>query len=254
MVALCGLYSFVFEPNWLEITRHDLRRDSKVEGVRVVQLSDLHLQAVGAYEQAIAKQALAEKPDVVILSGDVIDRSDSLRVLEDFLALLGSVPVVAVLGNWEHWSGVDLTALKDIYGRRHATHLLVNESVTMSTKKRSIHILGLDDFTAGNPEMTNVSSASSAETRIVVQHSPRFFADETIKMSLPRVDLCVAGHTHGGQVTLFGYPLWLPPGSGPFVSGFYETESCKLYVSRGVGTSLLPLRFGARPEMVVFEM
>ena len=66
--------------------------------------------------------------------------------------------------------------------------------------------------------------------------------------------ICLSGHTHGGQVTLFGRPFWTPRGSGRFVAGWYETPSCRLYVSRGVGMSILPIRFGARPEVAVFEL
>ncbi len=58
---------------------------------------------------------------------------------------------------------------------------------------------------------------------------------------------------HGGQVTLFGLVLYTPPGSGSFEAGFYKTTSCDLYVSKGLGTLVLPFRLGARPEIAVFE-
>jgi len=65
-----------------------------------------------------------------------------------------------------------------------------------------------------------------------------------------RVNLCLTGHTHGGQVRLpFLKPLWLPKGCGRFVEGWYEELGSCIYVNRGLGTSLLPVRFLCRPEI-----
>ena len=70
----------------------------------------------------------------------------------------------------------------------------------------------------------------------------------------PRFALCLAGHTHGGQVALFGFALWTPRGSGNFTAGRYDSTMCPIYVSRGIGTSILPIRLGARPEIAVFTL
>jgi len=66
--------------------------------------------------------------------------------------------------------------------------------------------------------------------------------------------LSLSGHTHGGQVPFFGSPLMLPPGSGAYNHGLYVTQYGPLYVSRGIGTSELPLRIGARPEIAEFDL
>lgn len=62
--------------------------------------------------------------------------------------------------------------------------------------------------------------------------------------------LSVSGHTHGGQIAPFGWVLWRPPGSGRFVAGEYSTRFGRLYITRGIGTSLIPMRIGARPEVL----
>jgi len=64
----------------------------------------------------------------------------------------------------------------------------------------------------------------------------------------------MAGHTHGGQIAIANKAIFTPPGSGRFVAGWYMTPWGELYVSKGVGTSVLPMRIGARPEIAVFEM
>jgi predicted MPP superfamily phosphohydrolase len=83
--------------------------------------------------------------------------------------------------------------------------------------------------------------------KIALFHSPEYF-----DQIAPTIDLAFAGHTHGGQVNApLAGALWLPPGSGRFVEGWYSSANAKLYVSRGVGTSIAPLRFLCRPEIAV---
>jgi predicted MPP superfamily phosphohydrolase len=67
-------------------------------------------------------------------------------------------------------------------------------------------------------------------------------------------DLCLAGHTHGGQLALNGWAPWRPVGTGRFTAGFYELLGCRLYVSSGRGTSVLPIQLGAPPEVAVFDL
>jgi predicted MPP superfamily phosphohydrolase len=169
---------------------------------------------------------------------------------------------VAVLGNWEHWAGVDLVDLRDLYAK-HGVRLLVNEQIRLDFGDRVLTVKGLDDFTAGRPD-TGVASGDSNDSgdsadsgkrlSLLVQHSPGWFQSRSAEALKGRFTLCLAGHTHGGQVTLFGRPFWVPRGSGDFVAGHYDTRMCPLYVSRGIGTSLVPVRFGARPEIAVFGM
>lgn len=254
VAGACLVYAIWIEPRWIQVSMHDVRTDPAQDRIRIVQLSDLHLQPGDAGWSPLIQKIEGVRPDVIVLSGDVIDRADALPALGEFLAKLGDVTVIAVLGNWEHWSGVDLEALRAVYEKRPSTHLLVNGMLTLSIRARSIHIVGFDDFTAGLPDAPSVPMPPVEDYVVVVQHSPGFFEREGAKMGDSEFDLCLSGHTHGGQVTFFGLPLWRPPGSGPFHSGFYETPYCRLFVSRGVGTSLLPIRFGARPEIAVFDL
>ena len=69
-----------------------------------------------------------------------------------------------------------------------------------------------------------------------------------------RFSLCLSGHTHGGQITFAGWAPFRPVGSGHFVRGFYDVPGCRLYVSRGLGTSVLPFRWGSAPEIAVFDL
>lgn len=253
LMTLLGVYAVWVEPNWLDVSIHDMRLGNAGDGVRVVQLSDLHIQDFNRRELEVANRVKALKPDLVVLSGDVIDRQDRLPTLHTFLTALGDTPIVAVLGNWEYWADIDLRALRDEY-KHHGIRLLVNEVASYRVRLRTLHIGGMDDFTAGQPDVGFLNKSLENGTVVLVQHSPGYFEQLPFKPTSRMFDLCLAGHTHGGQITLFGLPMWTPPGSGLYGSGFYETAACRLYVSKGLGTSVLPVRFGARPEIAVFDL
>jgi predicted MPP superfamily phosphohydrolase len=254
-LAWIGIAVFVL-PRQLEIVQHDLRSDPKRAGLRVVQLSDLHLQIMGPYELKVILQVQSLRPDLLVLSGDMVDRVDALPVLEEFLTAVGPLRTVAVLGNWEHWSGVDLNGLHKLLELRSEGRFLLNERWSFKHGDRVIEVVGLDDFTAGQPDLQMLTPGEGVEVSLLVQHSPGFF-DKTVvgqRMSGVRFELCLSGHTHGGQIAFWGWAPFRPVGSGRFMSDFYDVPGCRLFVSKGVGTSVLPVRWGAAPEVVVFEL
>jgi hypothetical protein len=247
------LYAWWVEPDWIEVKEHDRKHAQVQEPIRVAQLSDLHLNEIGRREHRIAQELERIKPHIVVLTGDVIDQADALPVLDAFLGMLGDSTKLAVLGNWEYWAGVNLTDLRYLYEEKHGVDLLVNQEIIYKVGSRRIRFVGLDDFTAGKPDLGFAADGVGGVTTVLLQHSPGWFESAAAKASKVRYGLCLSGHTHGGQVTLFGLVLYTPPGSGSYEAGFYKTASCDLYVSKGLGTSVLPFRLGARPEIAVFE-
>ena len=239
------------------VVRHDLRASADLQPIRLVQISDLHLKAFGAHEQSLAEQLFALAPDVVILSGDAVDRADALPMLQSFVQAFAPVPVLLVPGNWEHWSGLDFLGLQSMLASSGG-QLLLNERWAFSRGGRSLVVMGLDDDTAGQPDLQllDTHAPSKGALTVVVQHSPAFFdkADVAKRMVNQRFDLCLAGHTLGGQLGIGGWAPFTPVGSGRFVAGYYDVPGCPLFVSRGAGTSVLPLRLGARAEVVVFDL
>jgi predicted MPP superfamily phosphohydrolase len=239
------------------VVRHDLQASGDLQPIRLVQISDLHLKAFGAHEQALAEQLFALAPDVVILSGDAVDRADALPLLQSFVRAFAPVTVLLVPGNWEHWSGLDFIALQTMLATSGG-QLLLNERWSFSRGDRSLAVMGLDDDTAGQPDLQllDTRAPSKGVLTVLVQHSPAFFDKAAVakRMANQRFDLCLAGHTHGGQFALGGWAPFRPVGRGRFVAGFYDIPGCSLFVSRGAGTSLLPMRLGARAEIVVFDL
>lgn len=258
LLACVFLYAWLVEPNWVEVTYHE-QSPAERPPIRVAMLSDLHLDGVGYRERSVIEQLREVRPDVLVLAGDVVDGPSDIPRLHAFLSQIEVPHAVAVLGNWEHWGEVPLEQLYALY-RDHKVTLLVNASVQFPVDGRQIRLIGLDDATAGTPRLdvaTKGSAGRAADLTILVQHSPGFFAAKSTSPALGdhAFDLCLSGHTHGGQITLFGWAFGpLPPGSGPFVAGRYDTAACPLYVSRGIGTSVLPLRLFAQPEIAVFDL
>lgn len=286
-IGLLGLggYGFFIEPAWIDvsfhrptnqgltITNYSWTKTTKPEAekeprFRVVQISDLHLHRFGRTEEMVIEKINALKPNLLLLTGDIADRPESLEVLDTFLEKVTAKHKYAILGNWEYWGGVNLQALRRIY-KRHGVTLLVDECVEYSHNGLIYQVAGLDDFTAGNPDERTIyaeckdnsdkqvsayfrSNVPSPKPLILMQHSPGYFEGRTpLEKRVHWITL--SGHTHGGQVSIFGIPLWTPPGSGQFVSGWYVTGYGDLYVSRGIGTSVAPFRLGSRPEIAVFD-
>jgi hypothetical protein len=179
-----------------------------------------------------------------------------MEVLDSFLSRLPSAQKVAVLGNWEYWGSIRRDSLAQLYANR-GVKLLVNARTDLRVNGTDVMVVGLDDFTAGRPMVgALLTGRKDGQPLLLVQHSPGYFEQKVEGASDGKTEptLCLSGHTHGGQVSFFGIPIWTPPGSGKFVSGWYQTSRCKLYVSKGIGTSGPPIRFWSRPEIAVFDL
>ncbi|MEI7457452.1 MAG: metallophosphoesterase [Nitrosomonadales bacterium] len=255
VAALWG-YGFWIEPNWLEVSRHDIGSKKERTPIRLVQLSDVHLAEIDKPIKKVIAAVQELKPDVIVLSGDVVDRADVLPLLDEFLSSLGDMPKIAVLGNWEYWSQVNRKALKVLYAKHNVT-LLINDCSELLLQGRAIGFVGMDDALSGKPDYQKVLSRCDIQNRdtILIEHSPHFFGKPLdTPAANPPFLFSLSGHTHGGQIAVFGHPVANPPGSGAYTSGWYQTKYGQLYVSRGIGMSEVPIRLGARPEVAVFEV
>lgn len=233
------------------ISRHRIGRPDGERPLRLVQLSDLHLRSFDRLARRVADETLALAPDRVLLTGDAVEDLDGLDALDRLLARIAT-PGFAVIGNWEYGAGVHIDQLGELYAR-HGIRLLVNETVEMETRRGPIAVTGLDDAVEGDARPEGTWSGSvGGERRVAIAHEPtvrdRFDpADEATPLWM------AAGHTHGGQVRLPGWVPVLPARSRGYVSGWFRDRRPWLYVSRGIGTSRLPVRLFAPPEIAVFD-
>ena len=195
------------------------------------------------------------KPDLIFITGDSVDKTEKINLLDNFLELIdSSIKKYAITGNWEYWGKVNLAELKSIYSKNNC-ELLINENRTISIKNREISIIGIDDFVGGNADFGKaVENLQETETNIVLSHCPEHRDIIDRQKGNLNIDLVLSGHTHGGQITFLGIVPFKPQGSGRYLKGWYKETEPKMYISKGIGTSVLPIRFGARAEIASIEI
>jgi predicted MPP superfamily phosphohydrolase len=262
--------SLINERNQIDITHHVLKPEALLAGGRVsfAQLSDLHLHRIGRHEERIAEAVNRLRPDFLAITGDTIDQADRVSVLDSFLGLLDPMQGFAVLGNWEHRSQVDLAVLERTYAL-HNINLLVNQSGILEHRGKRFLVTGLDDLVGGSPSLERaLGGVKPSAQHLILAHCPahrdvllhdaawgtKLNETPPIRAGKNGDVLILSGHTHGGQVCLGGWAPVLPRGSGRYVAGWYTDGAIPLYVSRGLGTTMLPIRFGAVPEIAYFEI
>jgi predicted MPP superfamily phosphohydrolase len=259
VAGTCSVDALWLEPAGLRISHHDLRTEpSRIRPVRILQISDLHLRAMDSHAEQIAKAANAASADLLIFTGDAIDDAGNVGLLDDFLSRLnGSTRKIAILGNWEYWGGVHIGDLRRTY-ERHQCELLVNQGTSVQFGDRRLRLIGLDDLVGGSPDLRAALRSApqhDEDTSILLEHCPAF-RDLSDAMAARSDFACMlSGHTHGGQVAPLGWAPLRPPGSGPYVRGWYRSaDRIPMYVSRGLGTSVVPVRFFSPPELAVFQI
>jgi predicted MPP superfamily phosphohydrolase len=243
-----------FEAGWLrtrvlEVPFPDV--PAELDGLRIAHLSDFHLGAPSRGLRAVREAVdwVAERrPDLVCVTGDLLSRRSGMRELERLLARLG--PCFVVLGNHDFADSrdpfsqrIDREAVERIEGPT----LLTDESITVDLRGRQVQIVGVDPRSYARREARpDTLTDESADLRILLCHFPG------IVRRIPDVfHLILAGHYHSGQIVL-PYPggrLRLAHLRARDIEGVYEYGSTRLHVSPGLGTTFLPFRLFARPEV-----
>jgi predicted MPP superfamily phosphohydrolase len=223
--------------------------------ITVLQISDLHLQSVGYRLKRLINKINGAAPDLIVITGDAIDRAGKIRELHRFLQLINKdIQKVAILGNWEYQGKVDLDELIKVYAANNCK-LLINETIQFAFRNKTLSVTGVDDYLCGLPDINrSIRALKKSDYHILLVHCPQY-SDE-IPLSLKKtahIDFILSGHTHGGQINLFGFVPYVPRGSGGYLKGWYN-DNPRLYVSKGIGTILFPLRFRARAELAIFHL
>ncbi len=222
-----------------------------LDGLTLVQLSDIHLGVfVGDRELRSALELTRRaKPDLVVLTGDLIDYDLRHRpALTELAGRLGEIAprgVFAIPGNHDHYAGVG--RVLEAATRGGAT-VLNNAHRVLGDSGGRLTLAGVDDVqgrrTGAGPDLKRALEGAPPDVpRILLCHNPVFFPEASGEVALQ-----LSGHTHGGQVNLVVRPAdyVLPHG---YVAGLYTRGASKLYVNRGFGTVGPPARVGSPPEI-----
>lgn len=281
--AALGTYAFGIEPMLLtRVKRYSLTPPMWPKGLklRIVALADIHACRPWMTPERIAslvEEANALQPDLIVLLGDYVSRprwiSDWVDYSEWAPALAGlkaPLGVFAILGNHDWWE--DLAAQKTGEGPTMARKalegvgipVLENDVVKLAKGGRGVWIAGLADQLALRPRQGRtgdgftglddlpgtLAKVNDDSPVILLAHEPDIFP------KVPRrVALTLSGHTHGGQVRLFGYSPLVPSRYGNrYAYGHVVEGDRHLIVSGGLGMSILPIRFGVRPELLAIDL
>lgn len=256
-------YGYIVEPNWLQIEKVNLklqRLTPAFHGMRIAQISDIHMGGWMNTErlQRVANVLSAQKPDLLLLTGDflighIFDQTSEQHLqnlIEVLFPLAKSVPSYAVLGNHDYWTNAG--AVREML-QSCGIKDLTNSVFTVIRGNEKLHLCGVDDIWEGDVHLDELLDTVTDEAAaILLAHEPDF-ADVSSKTR--RFDLQVSGHSHGGQVVIPFYgPLVLPYLGQKYPSGLYKVGEMLQYTNRGVGMINPPVRFNCVPEITLFTL
>jgi predicted MPP superfamily phosphohydrolase len=252
------LQGFVIEPG--ELVERDYALAPRgwpraCDGLRMDVVADLHVgsprNGLGHFDEVV-KQLSNDDSKVVLMAGDYVILSVLLgryvpatEVAEHLKPLLAKKPVYAVLGNHDWWKGGP--AVRAAFAAA-GVHMIDNRAEAVSLGDCKFWLVGLGDALEGKPDIAGAFAQVAGDAPVIaLTHEPSLFP------RIPaRAALTVAGHTHGGQVDPWPFSL---VGAGRFdpdshrLRGAYEVDGRLLFVTPGIGTSILPMRLGVPPEI-----
>lgn len=250
IIVATGADAFLIEPTWLDVSHVQLKTSKIARPVRIVVLADLQAVECGDYEKEVFRRVLEEKPDLILLAGDHVERpSIPEKVRDDVNGYLRQIGFSAPLGVFAVQGNCDAPDWEAVFRGLPIKTVRTTESFEAGRLRLTFLSLG-DSF---NPSL-RVSAPQSDRYHVVLGHSPDYALGET------EADLLVAGHTHGGQVRLpwIGPLMTMSCVPRAWAAGWTELPSgAWLLVSRGVGVERRPapeLRFLCRPELVVIDL
>jgi predicted MPP superfamily phosphohydrolase len=242
------------EPYMLTIEHKRIKLDRLppvFNGFRIVQLSDVHHGPFSSREQIERAIETANRlqPDIIALTGDYIskERHYAAPCAEMLGKLKARFGVYAVLGNHDHW--VDAPLLTDLF-RAEGITVLINEGMRFEQNGETFWIAGVDDSMVGLEDISlALAGAREDEMKLLLAHNP-IVLRRAVRAS---VDLVLSGHTHGGQVAIRGERSSARPRKRA-LQGLWRQGNTQIYVNRGLGTVVLPIRYGCPPEISLLEL
>ncbi len=262
LLLLIIWYSFRFEPYNFKVEK--IRFDFKnlplsFDRIKIVQISDLHSKKFGRKEKLVLKIINQLNPDYIFITGDIIDnqtKTKDLDLCRPFWEKLGQQyqnRIFGVFGNHLHDSRkINIHEFKKLV-ESCGISILLNENKKLIRNGEYLYLIGVDDPRTKHHNLEQaMQGLEDNRVKILLAHSPEIIED--LKES--EVDLILAGHTHGGQVRLPLIPnFWIPTRDrGKYVSGLYRVKQIPLYINRGIGVDLLPIRFNCPPEITLIEL
>lgn len=253
---ILALYIYMnIEARWLKVERLDFSH--KNTGLKIIHLTDLHVYLTRISAAKIRRVINSEKPDLILISGDYINIPLHASKFLDYLSTISKgYRTIICLGNHDLRAFSDNPlGLSNFISEIEAlqVEVLVNENVVVEKDGKKYNIIGIDDLRNGHPDIEKATAGCIPDSpRIAITHNP----DLSLKIPGKSVDYIFCGHFHGGQI-------WMPFNLEFFLlrkeqlcrmgikRGLKRINDMNVYINRGTGNAVVPLRFLSRPEILV---
>jgi predicted MPP superfamily phosphohydrolase len=259
LILSCGVWAFLIEPNRLTVHSETIQIDNwaqELSGLRIAVISDIHTGAPFINDrklQQIVSTTNALNPDLIVLLGDYMSPNSwhSHRVEPEVTAaamknLKAPLGVYSILGNHDWWYNGE--RVRGAF-EQNGIKVLEEEVAEVKWKDKSFWLAGLADLMTRRQHVNEtIAKAPAGSTIIALAHNPDIFP------RLPQtVPLLLAAHTHGGQVNipLIGTPIVPSRYGSKYTAGLVFENGHQMFVTTGIGTSILPVRFRVPPEIVI---
>lgn len=243
---------YIIQTNYYKIYFKNLPK--AFDGFRIVQLTDLHYGFLVPERiiKHVVNRANNIDKDIIVCTGDYVherNTKEEIHVVWPYLKQLQApLGVYSVLGNHDHWANQN-ESLKQL---QQSGQNIRHQSKEIQKNGQSIWIGGAGDFWEDETGLQKAFETVPDDAfKLVLAHNPDT-ADTNLSV---RIDLMLCGHTHGGQVRIpfFGTPI-LPVRNKTYNSGIFNVNNFKLFISKGIGWAIIPIRFNCMPEIAVIEL
>ncbi|HSU26018.1 MAG TPA: metallophosphoesterase, partial [Pyrinomonadaceae bacterium] len=235
------------EANSLSLERVSVELDrlpKKLDGFKIIHISDTHHSPFTSLQhiERTVKIANRLKPDMFVLTGDYVSHEKKYisPVAEVLGRLRSEFGTHACLGNHDHWTDPELVTKRF---REAGINVMVNEGFRLEARDASVWLAGVDDHMVGKTDLPAALRGSYPdELKLLLAHNPIIFR-QAVRYG---VDLTFSGHTHGGQVKVRDPQKRLLP-QRKLSSGLHRRKDSQIYITRGIGTVVLPIRYQCPP-------
>ena len=256
-LLLVGAYPTFIERSLVSVNRYQIPVSGlppSFHGYTIAHLTDLHLGFLVSenFVENVVNKTNQLKPDLIVCTGDYVHDRNTTKTIDRVWPMLSQLQakdgVYSVLGNHDHWADTN----RSQYWLERTGQNLRHTSKALYRGKERIVLGGAGDYWEDELGIdTAFASSDEHDYRILLAHNPDS-ADSTFQTPL---SLVISGHTHGGQVVVpfYGPPV-LPVQNKKYTSGLVQTEKTAVFISRGLGWALYPVRFNCPPEIALLEL
>lgn len=256
-ISLLASYPVFIEGRLLQLNTYTIPvpgLPAAFEGLRIAHITDVHLGPLvsKAFVEKVVQLANGSHPDLTVCTGDYVHERNASRQIDTVWPILAQLKarygVYSVLGNHDHWADVE----RSLYWLDQTGQNLHHKSVKISHNGADIWLGGAGDYYEDRLGIDAAfENVPNDQCKILLTHNP----DAIDQYFRTKINLAIAGHTHGGQVRIpfIGAPV-LPVHNKKYSSGYIKSSKTNIFISRGVGWAILPVRLNCPPEVAVLHL